>query len=328
MFPTTSRSATIRSNPPIRVGKNELHGLLERWIPRLDERSDAWLVVQRNLGSDSLQRWLAATLRARATACTAPRPAAASACSGCAGTASPPTDPVETALDGRRSGEGDLARVDERRRPGQRDVLARRSRREHPHPERAAGHRRRVQRSGAPAPAQCRTARAAAATPVPQLRVSPTPRSNTRMRIEPTPSVHERVARHDELDVRAVRRHRVAAAGATCRSSAVELVASRQRDDDVRIADVDARALAAARARPRARTSTSRLVDAPAAEVDLEAAGRAAGQRLARRRGCRSGSVAPSSSVGEPGVERGSARTPGCRCRTSRPSSRRRCGSP
>ncbi|MFT4213586.1 MAG: methyltransferase [Microbacterium sp.] len=52
---------SIRSNPPIRVGKNELHGLLERWLPRLDERSDAWLVVQRNLGSDSLQRWLDAT---------------------------------------------------------------------------------------------------------------------------------------------------------------------------------------------------------------------------------------------------------------------------
>ncbi|KAA9129928.1 methyltransferase [Microbacterium caowuchunii] len=52
---------TIRSNPPIRVGKHELHGMLERWIPRLDERSDAWLVVARNLGSDSLQRWLAAT---------------------------------------------------------------------------------------------------------------------------------------------------------------------------------------------------------------------------------------------------------------------------
>lgn len=52
---------TIRSNPPIRVGKNELHGMLERWIPRLDERSDAWLVVARNLGSDSLQRWLSAT---------------------------------------------------------------------------------------------------------------------------------------------------------------------------------------------------------------------------------------------------------------------------
>lgn len=52
---------TIRSNPPIRVGKDQLHGLLERWIPRLDERSDAWLVVARNLGSDSLQRWLTAT---------------------------------------------------------------------------------------------------------------------------------------------------------------------------------------------------------------------------------------------------------------------------
>ena len=54
---------TIRSNPPIRVGKNVLHDMLEHWIPRLDERSDAWLVVQRNLGADSLQRWLAATFQ-------------------------------------------------------------------------------------------------------------------------------------------------------------------------------------------------------------------------------------------------------------------------
>ncbi len=53
---------SIRSNPPIRVGKSVLHDMLLRWLPRLDERSDAWLVVQRNLGSDSLQRWLAATL--------------------------------------------------------------------------------------------------------------------------------------------------------------------------------------------------------------------------------------------------------------------------
>ena len=52
---------TIRPNPPIRVGKNELHGMLQHWIPRLSERSDGWFVVQRNLGSDSLQRWLAAT---------------------------------------------------------------------------------------------------------------------------------------------------------------------------------------------------------------------------------------------------------------------------
>jgi 16S rRNA G1207 methylase RsmC len=49
---------TIRSNPPIRVGKDELHSMLERWLPRLEPDSDAWLVVQRNLGSDSLHRWL------------------------------------------------------------------------------------------------------------------------------------------------------------------------------------------------------------------------------------------------------------------------------
>jgi 16S rRNA G1207 methylase RsmC len=52
---------TIWSNPPIRVGKNELHGLLEKWLPRLDSGCDAWLVVQRNLGSDSLHRWMQTT---------------------------------------------------------------------------------------------------------------------------------------------------------------------------------------------------------------------------------------------------------------------------
>jgi 16S rRNA G1207 methylase RsmC len=49
---------TIWSNPPIRVGKNELHAMLAHWLPRLDFGSDAWLVVARNLGSDSLHRWL------------------------------------------------------------------------------------------------------------------------------------------------------------------------------------------------------------------------------------------------------------------------------
>jgi 16S rRNA (guanine1207-N2)-methyltransferase len=53
---------TIWSNPPIRVGKNELHSLLQAWLPRLEVGSDAWLVVARNLGSDSLQRWLEAAL--------------------------------------------------------------------------------------------------------------------------------------------------------------------------------------------------------------------------------------------------------------------------
>ena len=59
--PTDLMFMTIWSNPPIRVGKNELHGLLEKWLPRLEPGSDAWLVVQRNLGSDSLQRWLQAS---------------------------------------------------------------------------------------------------------------------------------------------------------------------------------------------------------------------------------------------------------------------------
>lgn len=54
---------TIWSNPPIRVGKNELHGMLDRWLPRLQEGADGWLVVARNLGSDSLQRWMESRFR-------------------------------------------------------------------------------------------------------------------------------------------------------------------------------------------------------------------------------------------------------------------------
>ncbi len=60
--PSDVRFSTIWSNPPIRVGKNELHGMLEHWLPRLEPGADAWMVVQRNLGSDSLQAWMQATL--------------------------------------------------------------------------------------------------------------------------------------------------------------------------------------------------------------------------------------------------------------------------
>jgi 16S rRNA G1207 methylase RsmC len=49
----------IWSNPPIRIGKPELHALLLRWLPRLAPDGVAWLVVAKNLGGDSLQRWLA-----------------------------------------------------------------------------------------------------------------------------------------------------------------------------------------------------------------------------------------------------------------------------
>ena len=57
-IPADLRFTSIWSNPPIRIGKGELHGLLDAWLPRLDQGSDAWLVVARNLGSDSLQRWM------------------------------------------------------------------------------------------------------------------------------------------------------------------------------------------------------------------------------------------------------------------------------
>ena len=51
----------IWSNPPIRIGKAALHQLLTTWLGRLAPGAAAHLVVQRNLGSDSLQRWLAET---------------------------------------------------------------------------------------------------------------------------------------------------------------------------------------------------------------------------------------------------------------------------
>jgi len=48
----------IWSNPPIRIGKQALHGLLLAWLPRLAPGGRAVLVVGKNLGADSLQRWL------------------------------------------------------------------------------------------------------------------------------------------------------------------------------------------------------------------------------------------------------------------------------
>jgi 16S rRNA G1207 methylase RsmC len=48
----------IWSNPPIRIGKEALHALLLTWLPRLRPGGRAVLVVGKNLGADSLQRWL------------------------------------------------------------------------------------------------------------------------------------------------------------------------------------------------------------------------------------------------------------------------------
>ncbi|KAA1421323.1 methyltransferase [Nocardioides humilatus] len=48
----------IWSNPPIRIGKQALHELLLTWLPRLAPGGRAVMVVGKNLGADSLQRWL------------------------------------------------------------------------------------------------------------------------------------------------------------------------------------------------------------------------------------------------------------------------------
>ncbi|WP_229400564.1 class I SAM-dependent methyltransferase [Micromonospora okii] len=50
--------AQLWSNPPIRIGKEGLHELLRRWLPRLAPDGVAWLVIARHLGGDSLHRWL------------------------------------------------------------------------------------------------------------------------------------------------------------------------------------------------------------------------------------------------------------------------------
>ena len=59
--PSVAADATydeLWSNPPIRIGKAALHELLLTWLPRLVPGGRAVMVVGKNLGADSLQRWL------------------------------------------------------------------------------------------------------------------------------------------------------------------------------------------------------------------------------------------------------------------------------
>ncbi|MCL8027272.1 class I SAM-dependent methyltransferase [Nocardioides bruguierae] len=56
--PAEAEFDEIWSNPPIRIGKQALHELLLRWLPRLAPGGRAVMVVGKNLGGDSLQRWL------------------------------------------------------------------------------------------------------------------------------------------------------------------------------------------------------------------------------------------------------------------------------
>lgn len=59
--PADIKFSGIWSNPPIRVGKAVTHEILETWLPRLDEECEAFLVVAKSLGADSLLTWLQAT---------------------------------------------------------------------------------------------------------------------------------------------------------------------------------------------------------------------------------------------------------------------------
>jgi 16S rRNA (guanine1207-N2)-methyltransferase len=56
--PPQLRFAAIRSNPPIRIGKEEMRSLLASWLDRLEVDALAHLVVSRHLGADSLSSWL------------------------------------------------------------------------------------------------------------------------------------------------------------------------------------------------------------------------------------------------------------------------------
>lgn len=57
-FPENTPIDLLWSNPPIRIGKKALHELLTTWLHRLADTGEAWLVVSKNLGAESLLRWL------------------------------------------------------------------------------------------------------------------------------------------------------------------------------------------------------------------------------------------------------------------------------
>ena len=56
--PEEVRFDQIWSNPAIHIGKPELHKMLLRWLGRLAPGGVGWFVVGKNLGGDSLQRWM------------------------------------------------------------------------------------------------------------------------------------------------------------------------------------------------------------------------------------------------------------------------------
>ncbi len=63
--PESARFDALWSNPPIRIGKTDLHALLTRWIGQLRRTGNAAMVVGKNLGADSLATWMAGQFPAR-----------------------------------------------------------------------------------------------------------------------------------------------------------------------------------------------------------------------------------------------------------------------
>jgi 16S rRNA G1207 methylase RsmC len=57
-LPADLKFKEIWSNPPIRIGKAELHELLRKYLGRLLPGGRAMLVVQKQLGAESLMKWL------------------------------------------------------------------------------------------------------------------------------------------------------------------------------------------------------------------------------------------------------------------------------
>lgn len=52
------RFDAIRSNPPVRIGKNEVRALMEAWCALLCDDGEATFVMSRHLGADSLAAYL------------------------------------------------------------------------------------------------------------------------------------------------------------------------------------------------------------------------------------------------------------------------------
>lgn len=59
-LPGDLRVGMVVSNPPVRIGKPALHDLCRSWLTRLEPGGEAWWVVHRHLGADSLQSWMTA----------------------------------------------------------------------------------------------------------------------------------------------------------------------------------------------------------------------------------------------------------------------------